>query len=234
MGKILTICALVVALAGCGNEEVKEKPDQTNSQYVKMVLKKNYDLKKYQLVNSISEILDGVDHINPEPYEGDAKIMNTPSPIELKKFKKKNLIKVYYLLQALSDSDFRQKIGEELEKDMNDTSCEYGGVLYLLENGEVKIQMLPHDPLKCSLDIRSKIGSLADYRYCLPDVDYAIDKLAVFHFHSHKTYNRQSTALSPGDGGIVFSRMDGNRFNVDIGLRCKKEFVNLDLGVYRY
>ncbi|MBT5272539.1 hypothetical protein HOL83_04335, partial [Candidatus Woesearchaeota archaeon] len=76
MRKILTICALVVALAGCGNEEVKEKPDQTNSQYVKMVLKKNYDLKKYQLVNSISEILDGVDHINPEPYEGDAKIMN--------------------------------------------------------------------------------------------------------------------------------------------------------------
>jgi hypothetical protein len=232
MKGIISLCALVIALAGCGSgsEEVKEEPQaqsQTNSKYVKMVAK---GLKKNKLVEEISEMLYRADHVNPEFYNGEFETMDTPTTHELMKFKKKALIKVYYLLHALDDSDFKQKIGEELEIDRYDTSSEYGGILHLLENGDVGIQMLPSDPSKCSLDARSWFSSLADYFYCLPDVGYVVDRLAVFHFHS----NRQSTALSSSDVGVLFTRIDENTFNVGYSLHSEGKNYNLDLGVYRY
>lgn len=242
MKGIVTLCALVAVLAGC-NKPVEEVPivqilPQTNSEYIKMVAEISGDAiiinGKYKLAAYISERLSEVEHINPEPYKGSAAIMDTPTAEELMRFDEENLIKVYYLLQSFYDSSFRQKIGKELELDRNDTSCEHGGVLYLLENGDVEVKMLSHDPLKCSMDFTSKIGSLADYRYCPPDINVTVGELTVFHLHSHKEYNIQSTALSPGDGGLVFSRVGEGRFNVDIALLNKAQIIHLDLGVYNY
>jgi len=222
---------------------------QTNSDYISEVAEKDKNLSFYKgdktyIAEYISKKLKELDHINRENYVKDFKeaffgytvtLMNTPSQEELNDFNELGLIKIYYLLNALSDVEFRKQIGTELELDTRDTTGEHGGALYLEKSGKVVIEMIPNEPLP---DI-TIIGR--DTYYNPKRKPKSSDLLYPFHFHARGVNEIESSALSPGDfynKSLVFTRVGKNEFNVDVPIFFKKQdrfyTVNLDLGVYSY
>lgn len=229
-------------------------PARTNYEYVLGVAEKNDALcsllikGKEGLAEDISRKLEELDHVNPEgycdnPFYDDITLMNIPTPEELARFDEVRLIRIFYLLQALSDSDFRQRIGEELEKDTRDYTCEHGGVFHLKTNGSLDIEMLrntQNDP-NVDLIIINYAHYIPDKNYCPETPKYTLDILTGFHFHARQENFVESSALSHNDflmEQAVFTRLGKNKFNADIGLFYKENDkvhkANLDLGVYGY
>lgn len=235
-------------------EPETEKPvlvATTNTDYILEVAR--WDRKLYPLIENgkrgladyISRRLAGLEHINPKEYYDYIVVMNTPTPDDLMVFKSKNLIKIYYLLQALSDDEFRERIGKELGLDTKDRMSEHGGVFHLQNDGKLEIEMLSDDSGSVDLILSEGIGfgrSSSDRSYIPAEPEYTLDILLPFHFHAHRENYPQSSAISNQDGRqTVFTPLGKGRFNVDIGLfddvkiaNGERVHVNIDLGTYDY
>ena len=226
-----------------------------NNNYILEIARKGRDSTvkdKAKVAKFISNRLKELEHINPIFFANtlgaseleEVVTMSVPTTEELNKFDEVQLLQVYLLLKALESPEFRARIGKELELDTKDTTCEHGGVLRLGEKGNVLLEMVPSASIGESpfpgMDLPPDMG----YSYDVLQT-YSRDLLFRFHFHALKPDQSFSSSLSGGDwifggaGGAVFSRIDGKKFNLDVGLSFvdaegKIVKVNLDLGVYSY
>ncbi|MFH0701493.1 MAG: hypothetical protein V2A62_03575 [Candidatus Woesearchaeota archaeon] len=261
MGKLLNI-ATIVTLSLCSSQcqgKLEQKllaaeVAKTSKDYFAQVIEGDKTLSKLiatgKLAHYISEELTKLEHFTPKGYpqsqdfgHGDMENQEKPSEGYLKNFKQFFLTDTYFLLQALKDIEFRKELGRELEADTKDKSSEHGGVLRLLPNGKVKIEVIPsYDGPNMLDDFGFGHRQDPDSTYTPTDIKYTLDVLNHFHFHARLTDHSESAVLSAADywyGGVVFTRVGGNKFNVDATLFYEREDkkvikVNIDLGIYQY
>ncbi len=189
------------------------------------------------LAEFISSALQKQEHVNPDYYPTYAKehgitIMNTPSPDELESLSKAQLVKIYYLLQALSDPEFRKIIGDELNKDMADKSGEHGGILHLVNlNGklQVAVEMVPNNngpnPFEALALDGITVGDMSSEDLLKatdnsrePDNEYnpekrlfSLDMLCPVHFHAQKI-TLDGAALSGEDFENIDITSQGSQY----------------------
>ncbi len=249
--KLITLCSLVAALTSSSPAEsnpTQDTSEQTSYDYYQKVVKKNPGLsqllKEKKLPEYLSAQLAKLEHSTPKGYpesqdsgQGNLENQEKPSTGYLKNFKDFFLTETYFILQALQNSEFRSKIGKELELDTVDRFGEHGGVLHLSPDGKVNIEMLPNTATEQEYDQHYDPDS--SYNHDAPS--QTLDILTFFHFHAQEVNHFKSAALSGADywhGGVVFTRLGRNKFNVDTAFYYKKNGknmkVNIDLGVYTY
>lgn len=260
-GKTLTLCAAVAMLVSCQQKYDFETPEGDlvilaeeppyvagNNDYVLSVAMRDEALSPLikegnkMLAEYLSDKLLELEHINGGMNISHLEeVISTPSVEYLLRFDVPMLIRTYYVLHALEDPSFRSKIGKELEIDTG-VIGEHGGRLHLSTDGKVTVEMIPN-VYTCS-EYKPECDPDNHYQSFKKKESYGLegDVLGTFHFHAqNEDMTNIASTLSYHDHHgpleVVFSRIDGNRFNVDIALiytPCRPHFVNLDLGVYEY
>ncbi|MFH1470397.1 MAG: hypothetical protein ABIF01_01495 [Candidatus Micrarchaeota archaeon] len=165
---------------------------------------------------------------------------------ECEKLNDYQLVKISWLLETLEmNSDFRAKIGSELEKDFEDRESAHGGVIAFRESS-LRILMVPGKPLLKGLSGASK--NYENYSYSPVEFNLEPQHLFVFHFHAFEEDNSKFASPTNSDlkeaerrkfDGLVFTKIFGKRFDVDyfyVGrdIENRPFDVVLDLGVYEY
>jgi hypothetical protein len=224
------------------NSSVNRNKPKTNSEFVLSVAQSDQKLaplmlNKAKLASFISNELKKVEHVTPTDKDllKELVFMNSPKASELEQFDQCFLVKVSYLLKALSDKSFVKQIGGELMLDVADGSCEHGGTMFLKRNGKVGLKMIPNDPTAGYEILPSQ--SWANNYYFPTSSQYRIDMVFPFHFHVQNVPNNRTASLMPGEFSApeaVFSTVGKNKFNVDVGVVLNNQQVNIDLGVYTY
>jgi hypothetical protein len=165
------------------------------------------------------------------------------SPSDCRKLGDYQLIKLVWLLDTLEMSrEFRSTIGREMERDYIDKKSAHGGAIVLREEG-LGIVAIPGRPLPTDFSTHPELEN-----YSYDPVDFTPSKEFMFLFHFHAFQEENSRFASPtnsdlkeaerrGMDCLVFTKIMGNRFNVDfyaVGRDSgNRPFsVVLDLGVY--
>lgn len=233
----------------------------TRSEYIRKIAREDSELAP-RLKNNmeglrayLSVALGKLKHATPKDYhsiEKNISVWETPTPEQLLELTDVQLIKMYYLLKALSDPSFRKKIGKELEKDAEDIKSEHGGVFRLLNGGKgaIQIEIVPPTEEIIREDFRfsGRHPTNSDGKYHPIGIPYTLDIIGGFHFHA-RTISPNHSAFSGSDFTtaaimlstefFLFSRPEKNKFNVDVGIvlvekngTTIKKKLDIDLGVY--
>ena len=156
------------------------------------------------------------------------------------------LIKLVWLLDSLQmSSNFRKRIGSEMEADLKDGGSAHGGAVVFGED-ELGIRMIPGKPPGPSASRTGK--NFENYSY--DPIDFTMTPEFMFLFHFHAFEEDSSKFASPtgsdlkdaerrGFDCLVFTKLIGKHFNADFYFAGKsgedKPFkLVLDLGVYGY
>ncbi|MFA5050188.1 MAG: hypothetical protein WC501_04225 [Candidatus Micrarchaeia archaeon] len=269
---IVCACALAVVFSRSPlieNILRTDRPTQTtatqsdNYNYFQQAAKGNKNLVhllkngKHDLAVYLSERLKELKHATPEGYlllhpAREITVMETPSAEQLQQFETIQLIKIYYIMQALSDPEFRNRIFEELEKDTTDRKSEHGGALHLLhscEKSTATIEMVPSQYRGNVIEDFTGRQFNPDSIYSPKQIPDTPDMLGPFHFHA-RAISPHYTAFSGNDffsmanvfgftEFFLFSRPERNQFNADMAIilvekdgRTIKAKIDLDLGTY--
>ncbi|MEW6329155.1 MAG: hypothetical protein AB1468_03495 [Candidatus Micrarchaeota archaeon] len=230
-----------------------------NHEYIMRVARRDKLLReliknKSVLASYLADILKTLPHTDPPAGKGEmTKIITNPTKDDLEKLELIDLIKIYYLLNALKNDEFRLVIGSELDKDTADKTGEHGGALCLGEIGDVTLRMVPNK-LVVSDTANYSNGQYNPDAYYHPEIrssEIGPTVLTALHLHARRVNHSGCARLSPDDfkgdyGELVFTRIGKNKFNVDMGfVRVKPnspiiidgvttEHINIDLGVYSY
>lgn len=236
----------ILKTIGLSQQTVKKDQFEYNSDYLLFVANRDPSLslllKNGWLPALISKKLSGMQHADRPNGNFNSITIDTPSETELKQLHEVQLIKIYYLLQALGNEKFRQRIGRELLDSSKEAGDERGGILRLTSDGTVKTTF-----------IRNTRPHSGQY---VPQWQlYEWDMLVPFHSHSfyeNKPFavaglspddfcNLENQPLCTANAMVLFSLINIQKraFNVDIGLMVKTTGNkatgwNLDLGVYSY
>ncbi len=229
-----------------------------NKSYVVDFAKKDKKLapRVKSLPQMLSDRLSKLEHMNPAPEllkaltNGfEVTIWTSPTAEELKQLERHQLVKIYYLMEALSDSTTRKQMGRNLEADRYDQTGEWGGMSHLSKSG-VWFDFVPSNPLvsivspseKLELELEAAINprQFDNSYYSEPNIPR--DMLFPFHFHAQTVNDTGATFPSYADfrcgEGIMLSLVDLGKFNVDVVLWIKNgdkwRWIDLDLGVYTY
>jgi len=184
----------------------------------------------------------------------------TEGPAGVHNLSVRQLLRVYLIMEALEDQEFRDEIGKGLEADLHDPYSEYGG-LGVFEN---RVKLMEVESEKASEKDPRNNGS-----YHLPTTKvWGIPYLFEYHYHatsddcsflagpSHGIVTAAtsliglsvkgdfvgseiSTIVFGEDHSIVITKLKGNNFNIDYFGGEKKEdgqpnMTVLDLGNYNY
>ena len=165
---------------------------------------------------------------------------------ECGKLRDYQLAKLVWLLDSLQmSSNFRKRIGAEIEADLKDEKSAHGGVI-VFQKDELGVIMIPGKALGPAASGAGKKFEHFSYE----PIDFAMKPEFMFLFHFHAFEEDSSKFASPtgsdlkdaerrGFDGIVFTKLIGKHFNADFYFAGKDVDDNpfrlvLDLGVYGY
>lgn len=214
--------------AGCQNnkEEVEPIKASTNLTYsAKPDLEKKARLIKFG--NALETIIDEKylqDNIKEDTnlqevtylrkkIEFSSKSLNhtsaTKSPTkipnyEISELSLSQLQRIYLVYRYLNDSSSRREIGRIVEKDVNDTYAEHGGII-LFNKNKIKFKVFESDAEKSAVNNRI---------YCPPEEAFITPKIGDFHLHA-ESYDEGASASPSGNPDITLSYLTVDAKNED-------------------